>query len=78
MYFPRNSVLAEACFRGGYIDSWGSGIMKIVNSCKAAALPAPVLEKDGGGFIVRLFNIILVYPTPQDQQEMNTNFKTED
>jgi ATP-dependent DNA helicase RecG len=53
--YPRNPILAEACFRGGYIDSWGSGIMKIVNSCKAAGLPAPVLEEDGGGFIVKLF-----------------------
>jgi ATP-dependent DNA helicase RecG len=53
--YPRNPVLAEACFRGGYIDSWGSGIIKIVNSCKAAGLPTPVLEEDGGGFIVRLF-----------------------
>jgi ATP-dependent DNA helicase RecG len=53
--YPRNPILAEACFRGGYIDSWGSGIMKIVNSCKAAGLPTPALEEDGGGFIVRLF-----------------------
>jgi ATP-dependent DNA helicase RecG len=29
--------------------------MKIVNSCKAAGLPTPILEEDGGGFIVRLF-----------------------
>ena len=53
--YPRNPILAEACFRGGYIDSWGSGIMKIVDSCKMAGLPAPVMEEDGGGFIVRLF-----------------------
>ncbi len=33
---PRNPILAGACFLGGYIDSWGSGIMKIINSCKAA------------------------------------------
>jgi ATP-dependent DNA helicase RecG len=52
---PRNPVLAEACFRGGYIDSWGSGIMKIVDSCKSAGLPVPIMEEDGGGFIVRLF-----------------------
>ena len=52
--YPRNPVLAEACFRGGYIDSWGSGIMKIVNSCKLAGLPAPTMEEDGGGFIVEL------------------------
>ena len=53
--FPRNPILAEACFKGGYIDSWGSGIMKIVDSCKAAGLPTPTLEEDMGGFIVKLF-----------------------
>jgi len=53
--YPRNPILAGACFLGGYIDSWGSGIMKIVNSCKAAQLPTPILEEDGGGFIVKLF-----------------------
>ena len=53
--FPRNPILAEACFKGSYIDSWGSGIMKIVDSCKAAGLPSPILEEDCGGFIVKLF-----------------------
>jgi ATP-dependent DNA helicase RecG len=53
--YPRNPILAGACFLGGYVDSWGSGIMKIINSCKAAGLPTPVLEEDGGGFIVKLF-----------------------
>jgi len=53
--YPRNPILAGACFLGGYIDSWGSGIMKIVNSCKEAGLPTPILEEDGGGFIVKLF-----------------------
>jgi ATP-dependent DNA helicase RecG len=53
--YPRNPILAEACFRGGYIDSWGSGIMKILDSCKVAGLPSPIMEEDGGGFIVRLF-----------------------
>jgi ATP-dependent DNA helicase RecG len=53
--YPRNPILAGACFIGGYIDSWGSGIMKIVNSCKVAGLPTPVMEEDGGGFIVKLF-----------------------
>jgi ATP-dependent DNA helicase RecG len=53
--FPRNPILAEACFRGGYIDSWGSGIMKIIDSCKIAELPAPIMEENDGGFIVRLF-----------------------
>jgi ATP-dependent DNA helicase RecG len=37
------------------IESWGKSIMKIVDSCKAAGLPSPIMEEDGGGFIVRLF-----------------------
>jgi len=52
---PRNPILAGACFLGGYIDSWGSGIMKIINSCKAAGLPTPELNEKEGGFIVMLF-----------------------
>ena len=53
--YPRNPILAEACFKGGYIDSWGSGIIKIIDSCKMAGLPTPLIEEDGGGLIVRLF-----------------------
>jgi len=52
---PRNPILAGACFLGGYIDSWGSGIMKIINSCKTAGLPTPELNEKEGGFIVTLF-----------------------
>jgi ATP-dependent DNA helicase RecG len=51
---PRNPILAGACFLGGYIDSWGSGIMKIINSCKVAGLPTPELNEKEGGFIVTL------------------------
>lgn len=56
--YPRNPILAEACFKGSYIDSWGSGIMKIVDSCKVAGLPNPVMEEEDGGFIVKLFKNI--------------------
>jgi len=52
---PRNPILAGACFLGGYIDSWGSGIMKIINSCKAAELPTPEFLETEGGFRVTLF-----------------------
>ena len=38
---PRNPVLANACFLGGYIDSWGRGTLKVINSCKDAGLIEP-------------------------------------
>ena len=46
---PRNPKIADACFKAGYIDTWGRGTLKIINSCKEAELPEPeVVEKDGG------------------------------
>lgn len=46
---PRNPILAHACFLGGYIDAWGRGTLKIINSCKEAGLKEPeIIEKDGG------------------------------
>ena len=52
---PRNPILAEVCFRGGYIDAWGSGTLKMMESCKMTGLPAPEMEEKEGGFIVTLF-----------------------
>lgn len=46
---PRNPKIADACFKAGYIDTWGRGTLKIMNSCKEAELPEPeIIEKDGG------------------------------
>ena len=46
---PRNPKIADACFKSGYIDTWGIGTLKIINSCKEAKLPEPdIIEKDGG------------------------------
>jgi len=52
--YPRNPTLAGACFLGGLVDAWGSGIEKIIASCKAAGLPPPEFEERGGGFMVTL------------------------
>lgn len=46
---PRNPNIADACFKSGYIDSWGRGTIKIINACIEAELPEPeIIEKDGG------------------------------
>jgi len=51
---PRNPLIAEVCYRVGYIDSWGRGIEKITDACKAAGLPEPVIEENTGGVAVEL------------------------
>lgn len=52
---PRNVLLADVCFKGGFIDSWGRGTLKIYDSCKEAELPEPEIKEFQGGFLVTLF-----------------------
>lgn len=52
---PRNPLIADVCFKGGYIDAWGRGTLKIINSCKEADLPEPEMKEQDGGMLVTLF-----------------------
>jgi ATP-dependent DNA helicase RecG len=53
---PRNPKIAKACFMAGYIDTWGRGTLKIINSCKEAGLPDPEIKETNGGIEITLFN----------------------
>ena len=52
---PRNPYIADVCFKGGYIDSWGRGTIKIIEACEEANLPEPVLKDEQGGFLSKIF-----------------------
>jgi ATP-dependent DNA helicase RecG len=52
---PRNPLIADVCFKGGLIDSWGRGTVRIIEACKEAGLPEPELTERDGGFLVTLF-----------------------
>lgn len=52
---PRNPLIADVCFKGGYIDSWGRGTLKIINSCLEALLPEPLIAEQFGGILVEIF-----------------------
>ncbi|MDR2145657.1 MAG: putative DNA binding domain-containing protein [Tannerella sp.] len=52
---PRNLLIADVCFKGGLIDSWGRGTLRIIDTCKEAGLPDPELAERDGGFLVTLF-----------------------
>jgi len=51
---PRNPLIAEVCYKAGYIDSWGRGVEKISEACKAAGLAEPVFQERSGGVLVEL------------------------
>ena len=52
---PRNPLIADVCFKAGYIDLWGRGTLKIFESCKAANLPEPDITEMDGGILVSLY-----------------------
>lgn len=52
---PRNPLIADVCFKGGYIDAWGRGTLKIINTCKEAGLPEPEMQEQDGGMLVVVF-----------------------
>lgn len=52
---PRNTLIADVCFKGGYIDAWGRGTIKIINTCLEAGLPEPEIKERDGGMLVQLF-----------------------
>lgn len=52
---PRNPIIADVSFKGGYVDAWGRGTIKIIDTCKQANLPEPEMNEQDGGFIITLF-----------------------
>lgn len=49
---PRNKNIAEVFFKAGYIEAWGRGVTKMIDTCKAAGLPEPLIEELTGGIQV--------------------------
>lgn len=56
---PRNPIIADVSFKGGYIDAWGRGTLKIIETCMQTELPEPEMKEQDGGFIITLFKNIL-------------------
>jgi ATP-dependent DNA helicase RecG len=52
---PRNPLIADVCFKAGYIDSWGRGTLKIYEACKNVGLPEPSITSLDGGILVVLY-----------------------
>ena len=45
---PYNPDIANAFFRAGEIETWGRGIERIINGCKAAGCPVPTFNYSAG------------------------------
>ncbi|RPI16021.1 MAG: transcriptional regulator [Ignavibacteriae bacterium] len=52
---PRNPLIAEIFQKAGYIETWGRGTNKIVQSCKEAGLPEPDFNEENNIFTVTFY-----------------------
>jgi len=52
---PRNPLIADVCFKAGYIDAWGRGTIRILEACNEFGLPEPEMTEFQGGFKVTLY-----------------------
>ncbi|MBO9728634.1 MAG: putative DNA binding domain-containing protein [Chitinophaga sp.] len=50
--YPRNKNIATVFFKAGYIEAWGRGTNKIIDSCIEAGLPEPLIKEEQGGFSI--------------------------
>lgn len=48
----RNELIAKVFYLRGYIEAWGTGTTKMVDLCKADAIPAPKFSERTGGLVV--------------------------
>ncbi len=60
--FPRNPLIANACFRANMIEAWGSGIHRILTACNDEGFPTPIIEETMGGMQITLWSTPQITP----------------
>lgn len=45
--YPQNPIIAEALFKTAFLESWGTGVKRMIDACKKAGLPEPEYGTDG-------------------------------
>ena len=46
--YPYNPLIAEVLFKSSYLESWGSGVSRMVDACRAQGVAEPEYEEIGG------------------------------
>ncbi len=62
---PRNPLIADVCFKAGFIDYWGQGTLKIFEACEYAGLPEATIASLDAGILVTLHNNFLGHRSGQ-------------
>lgn len=69
--YPQNPIIADALYMTAFLESWGTGVSRMVDACKATGLPEPEYGTDGA-FVW----IIFKRPSTVANLDTNTNSNT--
>lgn len=45
--YPQNPIIADALYMTAFLESWGTGVSRMVDACKSVGLPEPEYGTDG-------------------------------
>ena len=69
----RNPLIAECFFKIGFIERWGTGTQRIIESCIEKGLPEPLFEIKSGSLVIIIrkykFSLIEVKNLEESQQK---------
>lgn len=74
---PRNPRIAAVLFRANMMENWGTGTVRIVESCRSAGLPRPEFSSEMGVFKVRFRKARAMRRTLDDRRALVTAYVQE-
>jgi ATP-dependent DNA helicase RecG len=60
--YLRNELIANTFFKRGFIEGWGTGIVKMFEQCREHGIPDPIFEQYSGGVSVQFIFEELIGP----------------
>ena len=67
--YPQNPIIADALFMTAFLESWGTGVSRMVEACKAVGLPEPEYGTDGTF-------VWITFKRPSSVTSLDTNLDT--
>ena len=67
--YPQNPIIANALYMTAYLESWGTGVSRMIDACKTAGVPEPKYSTDG------LF-VWITFKRPNLDTYLDTNIDT--
>ena len=65
--YPYNPLIAEVLFKSSFLESWGSGVGRMVDACRAQGVPEPEYEV-AGGFVRIVFRRPIIIGSDGDDR----------